>query len=156
MRLAFSSLSGLILLGTACASGGLRPSYEPFPQARVDTINAAPAAVIQELATAIRTENMRPQWTSPDEGFLETQWFNVVTQESGVADRTQLERIILLRFFADPIEGGKTRVTSEAVQGRTADQSVMGRDREMPVPPGSVGDQILGRVLAAVQQRFGK
>jgi hypothetical protein len=156
MRLAFSTLSGLVLLGSACASGGLRPSYEPFPQARVDTVNALPAAVIQELNSAIRTENMRPQWSSPEEGFLETQWFNVVTQESGVADRTQLERIILLRFFADPIDGGKTRVTAEAVQVGTADPSVRGRDREIPVPTGSVGDQMLGRVMAHVQQRFGK
>ena len=36
MRLAFPTLSGLILLGAGCASGGLRPSYEPFPQARVE------------------------------------------------------------------------------------------------------------------------
>jgi hypothetical protein len=156
MRLAFATLSGLILAGAGCASGGLRPSYEPFPNARVDTVNAAPAAVIQELATRIGGENMRPQWSSPEEGFLETQWFNVVTQESGVTDRGNPERVVLLRFFVDPLEGGKSRVTSEAVTKRTTDPSVMPRDQEMIVPSDTAGDRLLGRVLNGLRERFGR
>jgi hypothetical protein len=155
MRLAFPTLSGLILLGAACASGGLRPSYEPFPQARVDTVSAAPAAVVQEINARLSAENMRPQWSSPDEGFLESQWFNVVTQESGVLDRSNPDRVVLLRFFVDPIEGGKSKVTSEAVYKRTSDPSVLPRDQEMIVPAGHAGDQLLGRVLDGVKQRFG-
>lgn len=157
MRLAFSTLSGLVLLGAACASGGLRPSYEPFPQARVDTVNAEPAAVIQELSARINAENMRPQWTSPAEGFLETQWFNLVTQESGVTDRGNPERVVLLRFWADPIDGGKTRLTSEAVVQRGGrDLSGLPRDNEILVPTGHAGDNILRRVVSGVKERFGR
>jgi hypothetical protein len=156
MRLAFPALSGVILLGAACASGGLRPSYEPFPQARVDTVNAAPAAVIQEINARLGAENMRPQWTSPEEGYLETQWFNYMTQESGVADRANPDRVILLRFFVDPIEGGKSKVTAEAVYKRTTDPSVMPRDQEMMVPAGHPGDNIMQRVVRGVRERFGR
>ena len=157
MRLAFPTLSGLILLGAGCASGGLRPSYEPLSQARVDTVNALPAAVIQELTARVNEQNMRPQWTSPDEGFLETRWFNLVTQVSGVTDRGNPERIVLLRFWADPIEGGKTRLTSEAVIQRGGrDPSALPRDNEMLVPVGHAGETILRRVVAGVQERFGR
>jgi hypothetical protein len=156
MRLAFPTLSGLILLGAGCASGGLRPSYEPLPQARVDTVNALPPAVVQEINSRINTENMRPQWSSPDEGFLESQWFNLVTQESGVTDRANPDRVILLRFFVDPLEGGKSRITSEVVYKRTTDPSVLPRDQEMMVPAGHPGDQVLQRVLRGVKERFGR
>lgn len=156
MRLAFATLSGVALLGAACASGGLRPSYQPFPQARVDTVNAAPADVIQEINARVNAENMRPQWSSPGEGFLETQWFNVVTQESGVTDRANPDRVVLLRFWADPLEGGKSKVTSEAVYKRTTDPSVLPRDQEMTVPPGHAGDRLLQRVMSGVHERFGR
>ena len=156
MRLAFPALSGVILLGAACASGGLRPSYEPFPQARVDTVNAAPAAVIQEINSRLNAENMRPQWSSPEEGYLESQWFNYLTQESGVTDRANPDRVILIRFFVDPIEGGKSRITGEAVYKRTTDPSVMPRDQEMMVPAGHPGDNIMQRVVRGLRERFGR
>jgi hypothetical protein len=156
MRLAFPALSGLVLLGAACASGGVRPSYEPFPQARMDTVNAEPAAVVQEIAGRLNAEKVRPQWTSPDEGFVESQWYNFVTQESGVTDRANPHRVILLRFFVDPIAGGRSQVTSEAVYKRTTDPSVLPRDQEMMVPAGHQGDVLLRRILGDVKARFGR
>jgi hypothetical protein len=154
-RTTLASLGAAAIFGLACAAGSVRPSYEPFPNARVDTINGAPADVIQEIAARIFAERMRPNWNSPAEGFLETQWFNVVTQESGVTDRGNPDRVVLLRFFADSIPGGKTKVTSEAVYQRTSDPSVLPRDREMIVPPGHAGDRLLQRVMDGTKQRFG-
>jgi hypothetical protein len=87
---------------------------------------------------------------------LETQWFNVVTQESGKTDIGNLDRIILLRFFADSIAGGKSRLTTEAVYQRTADQSVPPRDREMSVPVGHAGDRLRARVIDGLKERFGR
>jgi hypothetical protein len=154
-RLTFATLAGVTLVGAACASGGVRPSYKPFPQALVDTVNATPAAVIQELATRVSAENMRPNWTSPEEGFLETQWFNVVTQESGVMDRGNPDRYVLIRFWADPAGEGKTQVTAEVVLKRTTDPSVLPRDQEMMAPPGSAGDRLLRRIMEGMKERFG-
>jgi hypothetical protein len=155
-RSTLTTLAAAAVLAAGCASGGLRPSYEPFPNARVDTINALPADVIQEAEARLHAVNMRPNWTSPAEGFLESQWFNVVTQESGVQDRANLDRVILIRFFADSIETGKTRLTSEAVHLRTIDPSVMPRDREMIVPPGHAGDRLLAQIIDGMRERFGR
>ncbi len=155
-RLTVAALAGTAVLAAACASGGVRPSYQPFPQALVDTVNAEPAAVIQEIVARVNAENMRPQWSSPAEGYLETQWFNVVTQESGVTDRANPDRVVLLRFWADPLEGGRTSLTSEAVYKSGADASRLPRDQEMMVPDGHAGDRLLRRVLTGVKQRFGR
>jgi hypothetical protein len=155
-RSTLTALAAAAVLAAGCASGGLRPSYEPFPNARVDTINALPADVIQEAAAGLQTVNMRPNWNSPAEGYLESQWFNVISQQSGVTDRANPDRVILLRFFADPVENGKTQLTSEAVYLRTSDPSVMPRDREMIVPPGHAGDRLLSQIIDGIKGRFGR
>jgi hypothetical protein len=155
-RSAFATLAAGAVLAAACAAGGIRPAYEPLPDARVDTINALPADVIQEAVARVNAENMRGAWESAAEGYFETQWFNVVTQESGKSDVGNLDRIILLRFFADPVEGGKTKLTTEAVYQRTADPSVAPRDREMSVPVGHAGDRLRARVLDGIKERFGR
>lgn len=155
-RSILTGLASTAVFVNACAAGGVRPNYEPFPNARVDTINALPADVIQEAQARLVAVNMRPNWVSPEEGYLESQWFNVVTQQSGVTDVANPDRVILLRFFADPLEGGKTKLTSEAVYQRTTDPSVMPRDREMIVPPGHAGDRLLTQVLDGVKERFGR
>lgn len=155
-RSAFAPLAAAAVLAAACAAGGIRPGYDPFPDARVDTINAAPADVIQEAVARVSTENMRGAWESAEEGFFETQFFNVVTQESGKTDIANLDRIILLRFWADPIEGGRTQLTTEAITQRTADASVLPRDREMSVPPGHAGDRLRARVIDGIKERFGR
>jgi hypothetical protein len=148
--------AGAAVFASACGAGGIRPSYPPLPNARVDTINAAPAAVIQELVTQVNSEQMRPEWSSPSEGYLVTQWFNVVTQESGKMDRNNLDRIIRLRFWADPIGENKTKLTSEAVMLGNTDVSKPERDRELEVPPDHAADRLRTRAIDAVIERFGK
>ena len=155
-RSTLAGLAAVAILGAACGAGGIRPSYAPFEGARVDTLNAGPAAVIQEIVARVNAERMSPQFSSPAEGYMETQWYDVIDQKSGAFDRSQPDRYILLRFWADSIGEGKSRVTSEAVYKRTSDPSVMPRDQEMLVPPGHAGDRLLRAVLASVKERFGR
>jgi hypothetical protein len=154
--LTLAALAGATAFAAACGAGGVRPSYAPLATARVDTINAEPAAVIQELVTRVNAEKMRPQWSSPAEGFLETQWFNVMTQETGKLDRNNPDQVILLRFWADPIGTGKTKLTSEAVYLADPDISHPQRDREMEVPKGHAGDRLRARAIDGLIERFGK
>jgi hypothetical protein len=153
-----STLTGLAVvavLGAACGAGSIRPSYAPFEGARVDTVNAGPAAVIQEIVARVTAERMSPQFSSPAEGYMETQWYDVIDQKSGAFDRSDPTRYILLRFWADSIGQGKSRVTSEAVYKARPDPSIPPRDQEMLVPPGHAGDRLLRAVMAGVKERFG-
>jgi hypothetical protein len=154
-RSTLTALAATAFLGVACAAGSIRPSYAPFQGARVDTVNAGPAAVIQEIVSRVNAERMSPQFSSPAEGYMETQWFDYVEQKSGAYDRANPDRFILLRFWADSIGQGKSRVTSEAVWKRTSDPSVLPRDQEALVPQGHAGYRLLDRVMTEVKQRFG-
>jgi hypothetical protein len=154
-RLSYLSLVGLFV-AAACGAGGVRPYYSPLEEARIDTINAEPGAIIQEIAARVAGENMRAAWQSVEEGFFESQPFNLLNQQSGVRDRGNPDQIIVLRFWADPTGDGRTTLTSEVVVEGTSDQSVLPRDREMMVPAGHGGERILNRVLDGVYERFGR
>lgn len=144
-----------VITGLACASGGVRPSYKPFPQDVVDTIKASPSAIIQEVAARAISENLQVQWSSPAEGYFESQVYDVVTRRSGNVDNSNRDNFITVRFWADSIGGGKSQVTGEATIFRTSDPSVMGRDREAAVRPGHPGDVLVHRILQGLHERFG-
>lgn len=155
-RLAPIAVASAILVGTACGAGGVRPPFKPLDNAVVDTVNAAPADVIQQIATLATQEVLQVQWSSPKDGYYESQWFNVTTQQTGAGQDQNLDRVVKFRFWADPIsDGTKTKLTCEAVIRTTNDPSVMERDKEAMVPPGHAGMRILDRILAGLKQRFG-
>lgn len=147
---------GVAALAAAACASGVRPGYSPFPQATVDTVSATPVQAIQELTQGLGTEAIQIQWSSPAEGYLETMWYNVVTRESGQTDRNNPDRFIKLRFWADPVGTDQTVVTAEAVTWRTTDPSiVIEREKEMLVPPGHAGEQILRRIMNGLAERYG-
>lgn len=137
----------LTLAAVAACGGGIRPSYAPLPEAMVDTLSAAPPAAVAQLATTMVAEGLRVQWRSDNEGYLESQWFDLVTRQNGSFDRAAPERYVRFRFFVDPLGTDRSVVHAEVVVLRTVDPSVMERDAEMMAPPGNGGRQILTRVL---------
>lgn len=155
MRYTGPGLAVLAVAAVACASG-VRPGYSPFPQAEVDTVNATPTQAIQELVQGLGREAITLQWSSPEEGYLESMWYNVVTRESGQTDRGNPDRFIKVRFWADPLGTDRAIVTAEAVTWRTTDPSIaIERQKEMLVPPGHAGENILRRVLQGLNERYG-
>jgi len=141
-------------LALSCA-GGLRPYLTPLPDAVVDTLPALPVDVIREIATLVTAEGLVIRISSPEEGYLETDWYDVGAAVPGDTPFTDPRRSTLLRFFADPEADEETRLSAEAVVRRTLDPSVPSRQGEMMAPPGHPGNEILRRVLAALDSRFG-
>jgi hypothetical protein len=148
--------SAVVAALIACGSGGVRPSYKPFPRAVVDTVKAGPSAILQEISARATGENLQVQWSSPAEGYFESQSYNVVTRRSGNVSNADLENYIVVRFWADSISGSASKVTGEATSIRSADPSVFGRDREQVVPMGHPGDVMVRRILQGLHERFGK
>jgi hypothetical protein len=110
--------------------------------------------VITEIAGLVTVEGLAIRWNSPIEGYLETEWYDVVARRSGSENTLDPERVVRLRFFADPVRQGETELVSEAVLRHMVDPSLPPRELEVMVPPGHSGDQILRRVLDAVRVRF--
>lgn len=150
-------LAGIALvtaLGLSCG-GGLRPYLTPLPDAVIDTLGATPAEVIRELATLVTAEGLIIRVSSPEEGYLETDWYDAGAATSGGTPFADPRRSTLLRFFADAEGEDKTRLAAEAVVRRTLDPSVPSREGEMMAAPGHPGSEILRRVVTALDARFG-
>lgn len=147
-------IGGVVSLVAACA-GGIRPGYEPFPQAVGDTVRALPPAVVQALASAIVSEGLRIQWQSATEGYVETQWYDLVNRQNGSFDRSAIERFVRLKFYVDPVGTDQAAIFGEALSLRTTDPSVMPREAEMMLPAGHAGRVVLDRVMRTAMTNLG-
>ncbi len=167
---------------TSCASAGtVRPPFPPLYQAFVDTVRVdrsdwtgeferrkleqrfnrrdtlliEMAELIAELERLSIEEGLSVRIVSVLDGYIETQWFDVVSGRSADREVAHLEREILLRFWIDPVGPLGYQISAEAVYRRVADPSLSSRAREVMVPPGHDGEAILLRVLDGVRGRFG-
>ena len=112
--------------------------------------------MIQAISGEIRAEQgMQVMWSSPSEGYLETQWYNLQSRQSGDINTGALDRTVRFRFWADPIDQLSSRVTAEAVWLRGYDPSIPIRDQESLVPDAHFGGRFVERVFTNLTQRFG-
>ncbi len=169
-------------MATSCASvGTVRPPFPPLHQAFVDTVRVdrsdwtgeferrkleqrfdkrdtlliEMAELIAELERLSIEEGLSVRVASVLDGYIETQWFDVVSGRSADREVAHPEREILLRFWIDPVGPLGYQLSAEAVYRRVADPSLSSRAREVMVPPGHDGEAILLRVLNGVRGRFG-
>ncbi len=169
-------------MATSCASAGtVRPPFPPLCQAFVDTVRVEQsdwtgeferrkleqrfderdtlliemAELIAELERLSIEEGLSVRVASVLDGYIETQWFDVVSGRSADREVAHPEREILLRFWIDPVGPLGYKLSAEAVYRRVADPSLSSRAREVMVPPGHHGEAILLRVLDGVRGRFG-
>lgn len=133
-----------------CTALAVRPHYRPMPGAVTDTLAAAPESVIAALWRGLEEKGVRVKRQSGEEGYLESDWFDLLSL--GVA-RTRIQgvgRVVKLRAFADPVPPGRTELVIEAVYRRTLDPSVPDRLEEILVPPGHPADSLVGELLKAL------
>jgi hypothetical protein len=149
-----ATAGAVLTLALGCGSIGARPYLTPLPDAIIDTVPGEPAAVIGELQTLVMGEGLAVRVSSPAEGFLETEWYDVV-RRGPVGGSLDPQRIVRIRFLADAVSGSTSLLTSEAVTLRAFDPSVPDRQNEVMVPPGHSGAQILERILIALRNDLG-
>lgn len=140
-----------LIVWWACGSIGVRPYLVPLPEARIDTLAVEPEAAIAAVQTLVVGEGLTIQVSSPAEGYLETDWYDTVTQTPGGGSGLDPRRAIRLRFFADRLGDDRTQLASEAVMRRVVDPSLPERENEIMAPPGHPGAELLSRVLSALR-----
>ena len=144
------ALLGAVAATAACGSIGARPYLTPLPDAVLDTIEVEAAAAIGQIQTLAIGEGLEIRVSSPAEGYLETEWYDV-DRRGSVGGSLDPRRIVRFRFFADEAGATRTVLYSEAVTLRAIDPSVPERQNEVMVRPGHPGDQILQRILIALR-----
>jgi hypothetical protein len=148
-------LLGAIALTSACGSIGARPYLVPLAGAEIDTLNAEPHVVITTLQDLVVGEGLTVRVSSPPEGYLETDWYDTVTQTPGGGSSLDPRRAVRLRFFADRLGEDRTRLASEVVMRRAVDPSLPERENEIIAPPGHPGAELLNRILAVTRESLG-
>lgn len=129
----------------------------PYPQAQVAVVDAPPAQVVPEAVGWLVSQGLRVQWSSPQDGYVETAWYNVRTRQSveGQTEPGDLLNTVKIRCWADPNVPGKSQLTVEAVYRPLLDPSQPERDLERVVPQGSDGYRIAQQLIDAMKQKFG-
>lgn len=139
----------------ACGSVNVRPYLTPLPNAFLDTLAAAPDALITATERILTFEGLRVRAASAQEGYLETHWYDPTTRRSVGSTAFPVQRAVKVRVWADSVGLGRTQLTSEAVIRRSADPSLPSREAEMIVPQHHPGYELLVRVRDSLRGRFG-
>lgn len=138
----------LLVCFTGCGSaGGIRPRYTALPQSQLLTANRAADVLIDDLAATLQGAGLRVLRKASNEGYLETQWFNVATRTSTSAPYSNLDNVVKMRFFADPVQG-RTRLLAECVRRMSWDPSRPERELERVVPEGHPGLVLMDSLIA--------
>lgn len=144
------------LTAVACASAGVRPMFQPLPNAVTAEVSATAAQIIPAIeGELLKERGLQIQWVSTADGYLETQWYNVQTRSSANMSTGALDQQVLFRFWVDPVAEGKSKVTGEAVWMRGWDPSRDQREQESMVPEAHPGGQILSRIMSLLRQEYG-
>ncbi len=156
-RISHFALRTLVLSCLACNPASTRPAFLPYPQALTGIVDGTNEQVVPEIAAWLNGEGLRAEWTSVQDGYVESAWFNTTTRQSmmGMGDPGDLLATIKIRCWADPYTPGKSQLTVEAVYRPVLDPSRMERDLEVIVPEGTAGYELAHRLLEAMQKKLG-
>ena len=147
----------IVVLLAACTPITSRPAFLPYPQALVAVVDAPAPRIVPEAMGWLASQGLRVEWSSPQDGYVETAWYNVRTHRSmtGQGDPGDLLDTVKLRCWIDPNAPGKSQLTVEAVYRPMLDPSRPERDLEVTVPEGSDGHRIAAQLIEAMKQKFG-
>ena len=146
-----------LLVCLSCTPVTTRPGFMPYPQALVSIVDAPAPRLVPEMVGWLSSQGLQVQWSSPEDGYVETAWYNLRTRTSvfGDAEPGDLLNTVKIRCWADPNVPGKSQLTVEAVYRPTLDPSRPERDLEVIAPQGSEGSRIASELAEAMKKRFG-
>lgn len=141
----------------ACNPATTRPDFRPFPQAPTAIILARRESVIPALAGFVTAESLRVRRSSPEDGYLETDWYDTKTHRSYRDGEyvPDLSTAIRLRCWADPYVPSETVVTIEPAYRPRYDPSRLERDLEVPIAEGQEGYALATDLVRQLKEKFG-
>jgi hypothetical protein len=140
---------GFILVAAAC--GSVRPYVRPLPGAPTDTLQVEAAQLITVVHAVLLGEGLQIRVNSPEEGYLETEWYDLGRRQSGGERTRRPHDVVRFRFFADPLSDEEAVLVSEVVYRISLDPSVPVRQREVLVTADHPAYEMLERIWSTVQ-----
>jgi hypothetical protein len=133
--------------------GGLRPRFGPLPGSVAFELGTQPETVIGAASREVQAAGLKVAVADPAEGYLETAWYDVREKATVTGRARDLDRVVRLRFFADPL-AGRTRLTAECVRRIADDPSEPERDLERMVPDGEPGRVLLDSIVSRLKTAY--
>jgi hypothetical protein len=143
------------LLVAACYPTTTRPSLTPLPEAAVAEWELFVPEAMRTLALALDADSIPVSRTEPDDGWLETPWFDAATLRP-TTRRPLGEGVVRLRAWADPARPNHSAVTVEVVYIPAADPSREGRALERQVSVAHPVAQRVALVMARLSKEYGE
>jgi hypothetical protein len=109
--------------------------------------------VIVAAAHEVQAAGLTVVRVAADEGYLETEWYDVAARRTVDARTRHFDHIVKLRLFADPT-AGKTRLAAECVVRIAYDPSEPERDLERMVPDSTPAHALLDSLIARLKVVF--
>jgi phosphoribosylformylglycinamidine (FGAM) synthase-like enzyme len=131
----------------------VRPVYGPLPGSITLLLDAAPDVVIVAAQHEVRAAGLAVASVAADEGYLETDWYDVVAKRTVSARAEDFDHTVKLRLFADPT-AGRTRFVAECVVRIAYDPSQPERDLERMVPDSTPAHALLDSLIARLKVVF--
>ncbi len=122
-----------VLLLAACSLSTSRPSFPPMPEARVGDLDVEVAEATERIARALADAGIPVGRVSPQDGYLETPWFDAATGRPAGGRPLGLDRV-RVRGWVTPSAHGSSEIKVEAVYRPVADPSRPARELERSVP----------------------
>lgn len=151
--LAFAPIACTVIV--ACGAGGVRPWFDPFPEAQLDTVSVPANTAATLIGELLASEGVEVKYIRPDEGYVETRWFDVQTAHTASSTGLETDSTVRLRFWINPVTPTESEILGEAAKRRVIDPSLPERETEVPVPPDHSGEKLVKRILAMLKQRTG-
>ena len=139
----------------ACYPTTTRPDLVPLPEApRLEVELEVPEAT-RALALALDTDSFPVRRTEPEDGWLETGWFNAVSLRP-TTERPLGINVVRLRGFVEPGRANHSVLTVEVVYLPAANPALPERERERVVPEWHPVTARIEAVLAKLREMYGE
>jgi hypothetical protein len=146
-------LAAVLAIAACVRLGGLRPRFGPLPGSVALELETQPETAIGAAAREVQAAGLRVAVADPAEGYLETAWYDVRRRATVSGRARDLDQIVRMRFFADPL-AGKTRLAAECVRRIADDPSQPERDLERMAPDSSPGRVLLDSILSRLKTAY--
>lgn len=142
------------LAAMACYPTTTRPHLTPLPDAITAELELFVPAATRALAVALDTDSIPVSRTEPDDGWLETPWFDATTLQPTDA-RVLGPDVVKVRAFVEPGRPNHAVITVETVYRPLADPSREGRALERHVPGAHPVANRVRAVMEKVKAEYG-
>lgn len=152
MNVRLTSIAFLtVFIASACNPTTTRPRFRPLTLAAFDTTNTDPQTTLTAIESQIAERGLPVRQSNARDGYLETRGFDSETKAPSGPDIHDPPRVVIMRFWVNPVPGDRSQIVAEVVYRRTADPSISDRAAEAMVPPDHPARELLAEVLAAVK-----